>query len=258
MELTAHATDTTAAGRRGPFAWSPAPLRGRGHPREQPLPTGRCPATRPPRRLHSPVRNPPAPQPEAHIPRAGLTADRLVAAAADLADEAGYENVTLSALARRFNVKDASLYTHVRGLGDLRTRMALLAGGEMIDRIATAVGGRTGKDALAAFAGAYRDYALTHPGRYAATQIRLDEATVTDSPAPRRTAEVTYGLLRAYGLEEPDLTDAVRLLRSSFHGYCALESAGAFGAPRDLEASWDRMIDALHLTLLNWPRRAAP
>ncbi len=73
----------------------------------------------------------------------------------------------------------------------------------------------------------------------------------------RRTAEVIYGLLRAYGLEEPDLTDAVRLLRSSFHGYCALESSGAFGALRDLEASWDRMIDALHLTLRNWPRRDA-
>jgi hypothetical protein len=60
-------------------------------------------------------------------------------------------------------------------------------------------------------------------------------------------------MLRAYGLEEPDLTDAVRLLRSTFHGYCALESTGAFGAPRDVQASWDRAIDALHVLLLNWP-----
>ncbi len=133
--------------------------------------------------------------------------------------------------------------------------MALLAGGEMIDRIAAAVAGRTGKEALAAFAGAYRAYALTHPGRYAATQIRLDRSLATDSPAMRRTAEVTYGLLRAYGLDEPDLTDAVRLLRSTLHGYCALESSGAFGAPRDLEASWDRAIEALDVTLRNWPRR---
>ncbi|WP_184761769.1 TetR/AcrR family transcriptional regulator [Streptomyces griseoloalbus] len=191
------------------------------------------------------------------MPRAGLTADRLVAAAADLADEAGYENVTLSALARRFGVKDASLYAHVRGLRDLRTRMALLAGGELIDRIAAAVAGRAGKEALAAFADAYREYALTHPGRYAATQLRLDEALVADSPALRRTAEVTYGMLRAYGLGEPDLTDAVRLLRSTFHGYCALEAAGAFGAPREVEASWARTIDALHIALVNWPREQA-
>ncbi|MFC8419684.1 TetR/AcrR family transcriptional regulator [Streptomyces sp. NPDC057236] len=191
------------------------------------------------------------------MPRAGLTTDRLVAAAADLADEAGYENVTLSALARRFGVRDASLYAHVRGLRDLRTRMALLAGGEMTDRIAAAVAGRTGKEALAAFAKAYREYAFTHPGRYAATQVRLDRALVPGSPAMRRTTEVTYGLLRAYGLDEPDLTDAVRLLRSTFHGYCALESAGAFGAPRAHETSWNRVIDALHITLENWPREPA-
>ncbi|MFB8244564.1 TetR/AcrR family transcriptional regulator [Streptomyces sp. NPDC055952] len=189
------------------------------------------------------------------MPRAGLTPDRLVAAAADLADEAGLENVTVSALARRFGVKDASLYTHVRGLADLRARLALLAGGEMIDRIAAAVEGREpGRDTLGAFAAAYRAYALRHPGRYAATQITLDPELLADSPAMRRTAEVTYGMLRAYGLREPDLTDAVRLLRSTFHGYCALESTGAFGAPRDVQTSWDRAIDALHVLLGNWPR----
>ena len=191
------------------------------------------------------------------MPRAGLTADRVVAAAADLADEVGFENVSLSALARGFGVKDASLYSHVRNLQDLRTRVAFLAGGELIDRITVAVEGRSGRDALAAFADAYRAYALAHPGRYAATQIRIDQSLVAASPALRRTADITYGLLRAYGLEEPDLTDAVRLLRSTFHGYCALESSGGFGAPRDVRRSWERVVDALHVALTHWPREAA-
>jgi len=191
------------------------------------------------------------------VPRAGLTADRVVAAAADLADEVGFENVSLSALARGFGVKDASLYSHVRNLQDLRTRVAFLAGGELVDRIAVAVEGRSGRDALAAFADAYRAYALAHPGRYAATQIRIDQSLVAASPALRRTADITYGLLRAYGLEEPDLTDAVRLLRSTFHGYCALESGGGFGAPRDVRRSWERVVDALHTALTHWPREVA-
>ncbi|GGN32581.1 TetR/AcrR family transcriptional regulator [Streptomyces fuscichromogenes] len=187
--------------------------------------------------------------------RAGITADRLVAAAAELADEVGFEQVSLSALARRFGVKDASLHSHVRGLWDLRHRLALLAGGEMIDRIGVAVAGRSGRDALAAYADAYRAYALAHPGRYAATQIRVDPALVdADAPAMRRTVEITYGMLRGYGLAEPDLTDAVRLLRATFHGYCALEASGGFNAPRDVRASWDRAIDALHIALENWPR----
>ncbi|WP_405883421.1 WHG domain-containing protein [Streptomyces sp. NBC_01136] len=189
--------------------------------------------------------------------RAGLTADRVVAAAADLADEVGFENVTLSALARQFGVKDASLYSHVKNVRELRSRIALLAAGEMIDRIATAVAGRAGKDALVAFAGAYREYALERPGRYAATHIPLDQLDATlaaESDAYRRTAEITYGMLRAYGLSEPDLTDAVRLLRSTFHGFCTLEANGGFGAPRDVQASWERALDALHTALEHWPR----
>ena len=186
--------------------------------------------------------------------RAGLTVERIVATAADLADEVGFEKVTVSALARHFGVKDASLYSHIRNVQELRTRIALLAGEEMIDHIAAAVAGRAGKDALAAFAGAYRAYALKHPGRYAATQIRLDQSLVTDTRAMRRTAEITYGMLRAYGLDEPDLTDAVRLLRSTFHGYCALEASGGFNASREVQASWDKAVDALHMALEHWPR----
>lgn len=185
--------------------------------------------------------------------RAGLTAERVTVAAADLADEIGFDNVTLSALARHFGVKDASLYSHVKNVRDLRTRVALLAGGELIDEIAVAVAGRSGRDALTGFADAYRAYALAHPGRYAATQIRVDPAAVADAPAMRRTVEITYGMLRGYGLAEPDLTDAVRLLRSTFHGYISIEAQGGFNHVRDVEASWRRAVEALHVLLEHWP-----
>lgn len=188
--------------------------------------------------------------------RAGLTADRVTEAAADLADEVGFENVTLSALARRFGVRDASLYAHVRSLRDLRERVAVLATGEFADRLGAAVAGRSGRDALVAFAGAYREFALERPGRYAATQVRLDPAVTAASPAYARAVGVVYAMLRAYGLEEPDLTDAVRLLRSAFHGYAALEAIGGFGHPREVRASWERGLDALHALLENWPSQS--
>ncbi|GAA3368309.1 TetR-like C-terminal domain-containing protein [Streptomyces sannanensis] len=185
--------------------------------------------------------------------RVGLTADRVTRAAADLADEVGFDNVTVSALARSFGVKDASLYSHVKNVQDLRTRVAVLAAGEMTDRIGMAVAGRSGKDALAAFAHAYREFALQHPGRYAATWIQLDPDRVAESPGHLRSIELTYGMLRAYSLDEPDLTDAVFLLRSAFHGCTSLEATGGFGHSRDVEASWKRAVDALHVLLEHWP-----
>lgn len=185
--------------------------------------------------------------------RAGLTADRLTLAAADLADELGFENVTVSAVARGFGVKDASLYSHIRNAQDLRVRVAVLALAEMADLAAAALAGRAGKDALAAFADAYRTYAQDHPGRYAAAQLRLDPEIAAASAAPRH-AQLTRALLRGYHLPEPDETDAVRLLHSTFHGYVTLETAGAFAThPRDADASWRRALDALDSTLRNWP-----
>nr|WP_238846298.1 TetR-like C-terminal domain-containing protein [Nocardia terpenica] len=40
----------------------------------------------------------------------------------------------------------------------------------LTDRVGEALAGRSGKQALVAFADAYRTYAIEHPGRYAAMQ----------------------------------------------------------------------------------------
>lgn len=187
--------------------------------------------------------------------RAGLTAGRVTLAGAELADEVGLDRVTMSQVARRLGVKDASLYAHVRNLEDLRGRIALLAADEKTIRIAEAASGLACKDALVAFADAWRAYAHEHPGRYAATQtpIRIDPELAAAAAGPRRAMELTYGMLRGYGLAEPDLTDAVRLLRSTFHGFVSLEAAGGFAHERSPQQSWVRALDALHTLLEHWP-----
>ncbi|MED7948915.1 TetR/AcrR family transcriptional regulator [Streptomyces sp. BE20] len=181
--------------------------------------------------------------------RVGLTAERLTLAGAELADEVGFEHVTVSELARRFDVKVASLYSHVRNSHDLKTRIALFALEELADRAADAVAGRAGKDALAAFADAYRDYARQHPGRYDAARFRLDPQTAAASAGVRH-ARMTRAILRGYDLDEPDQTHAIRMLGSVFHGYVSLEAAGGFSHTAvDPQVSWDWIIDSLDTLL---------
>ncbi|MFE5812221.1 TetR/AcrR family transcriptional regulator [Streptomyces sp. NPDC056479] len=185
--------------------------------------------------------------------RVGLTTERLVRAGAELADEVGFEQVTVSELARRFDVKVASLYSHVKSSQDLKTRIALFALEELADRAADAIAGRAGKDALVAFGHVYRDYERGHPGRAAAARMRLDPETAAGSAGVRH-AQMTRAILRGYDLTEPDATHAVRLLGSVFHGYASLESAGGFShsAP-DSEETWTRILDGLDALLRNWP-----
>lgn len=185
--------------------------------------------------------------------RSGLTAERLVRAGAELADEVGFDEVTVSALARRFEVRPASLYWHLASSQELKTRIALLALEELADRAALALAGRAGRDALVALGDVYRDYAREHPGRYAAARFRLDPETAAASAGVRH-AEMSRAILRAYDLAEPDQTHAVRLLGSVFNGYVTLESAGGFDhSTPDSQASWERIMDALDALLRHWP-----
>lgn len=184
--------------------------------------------------------------------RAGLSTDVVVRAGADLADEVGFEGVTVSALARRLGVRVASLYSHVGGSDDLRTRIALLALDELADRASEAVAGRAGKDALVAFAGAYRDYAREHPGRYAATRLRLSPEAAASGPGGRH-ADLTRAVLRGYGLTGVDQTHAVRLIGSVVHGFTSLELAGGFDhSPPTPDRTWPRILDGVDDMIRSW------
>lgn len=186
------------------------------------------------------------------MPRAGLTPDRVVLAGAKLADSAGFDQVTISEVARRLDVKVASLYSHVASSHDLRMRIAQLALAEIADRGAQELAGRSGRDALLALGGIYRDYARQHPGRYAATRYPLD-ASAAAASAGVRHAEMMRAVLRGYALDDADQTHAIRLLGSVFHGFVTLELAGAFAhsepAPQD---SWVRALDVLDDALRRW------
>ncbi|WP_019634167.1 TetR/AcrR family transcriptional regulator [Actinomadura atramentaria] len=181
--------------------------------------------------------------------RAGLTPERLTRAGAELADEVGFEQVTVSALARRFDVRVASLYSHLKNSEDLKIRIALFALEELADRVTAAVAGRAGRDALAGFADAYRDYAREHPGRYTAARLRLDPETAAASAGVRHS-RMTRAILRGYDVAEPDQTHAVRMLGSVFHGFVSLEAAGGFShTPVAAQESWAWTLDSLDALL---------
>lgn len=181
--------------------------------------------------------------------RAGLTLARLIEAGAALADEAGFDAVTPSALARQFDVRVASLYSHVAGADALKAGVALYALDRLAERIALAVAGRAGKEALFALADAHRDFAKAHPGQFAAARHPLDGDAAARSGGAR-IAQATRAVLRGYHLDEPAETHAVRLLGSVFLGFSTLELAGGFKHSRpSSQASWHAALEALHTML---------
>jgi len=189
------------------------------------------------------------------VPRVGLTPERVVEAAADIADEVGYDELTLAAVAARFDVRLPSLYKHVDGVAALRVGLAALAVRELGDELRGAAVGKSTGDALRAMADRYRAYALGHPGRYGATLKAPDPADEELVAANEAILEVVFAVLSGYGLGDEDLVDATRIVRSALHGFVSLEAAGGFGMPSDVERSFERLVSGLDTALRGWVER---
>ena len=154
--------------------------------------------------------------------RAGLDRDTVVAAASALADAEGLEAVTLAKVAAQLGVKSPSLYGHVDGLTGLRRQIAARGAREVTARLQAAVAGRSGRDALAALADAWRAYARTHPGTYAATQNVANLTGPEASAAATAALDVVYAVLRGYALDDDAATHAALAVRSALHGFVSL------------------------------------
>lgn len=178
--------------------------------------------------------------------RVGLTKATVIATAAEVADAAGLENLSLATLAERLGVRTPTLYHYVAGLPGLRREVALLALREQADLLGRSVMGRAGADALWALAQAYRAYILAHPGRYAAT-VRAAEDPTDEELVAAQTAlvEIVLRALAAYHLAPDDAIHAVRMFRAAVHGMATLEVAGGFGMPQEVDETFRRLIAAI-------------
>jgi AcrR family transcriptional regulator len=178
------------------------------------------------------------------VARRGLDREQVVDAALAIADTDGLEAVTLARVAAALGVRSPSLYNHVDGRNGLVRGVAARATAELATALRRAATGRAGADAIAAVAQAQRDYALAHPGRYAATVAAPAPGDTAHEEAAADAVDVLTSVLKGSGLEGDDLIHAVRALRSAVHGFAAIEASGGFGLDVDRDVSFQRLIDA--------------
>lgn len=163
--------------------------------------------------------------------------------AAALADMEGLEQLSLARVAEQVGIKIPSLYNHVEGLPGLRRALALRGGAGMLDELRGAAVGRAGDDAVRAMAGAYRAYALKHPGLYAAAQRAPEPGDAEHDAIAAQIVGLLRAVLAGYRLDDDDATHAIRALRSVLHGFVNLEGEGGFGLPLDRDESFRRLVE---------------
>jgi AcrR family transcriptional regulator len=176
------------------------------------------------------------------VPRAGLTPGAVVAAALEVVDEEGAEQLTLARVAARVGVRVPSLYKHVDGLAALRELAAVRATDDLADRLRSAALGRSGDDAVRHLMAAWRGFVREQPQRYALVPVRAPDPGTALDGAGGRVVEVVVAVLRGFDLDHDAAIHATRCLRSALHGFATLEAAGGFGLPYDLDDTYDHLV----------------
>jgi AcrR family transcriptional regulator len=175
--------------------------------------------------------------------RPGLTPDVVLAEAAKLADENGFERLSLAGLADRFHIRPPSLYNHIESLDSLKRGLAMMALRELADSLGKAAIGKAKDDAVRSLATAYREFVKEHPGLYHATERAVGSSDPELNRASDEVVDVCLAVLRGYGLDRRAALHALRGLRSAVHGFATLETVGGFGIPLSIDESFAWLVE---------------
>jgi AcrR family transcriptional regulator len=167
---------------------------------------------------------------------------QIVDAAVALIDSEGEAALTLGAVAGRLGVKSPSLYHHVDGLAGLRRAMALWGLRLMSDAIRRACVGLARAEALEAFAYAYREVAMKHPGVYRMLQTSEGADDEEMLAAKSDFVQVAVAVVTPFSTTQEDALHNIRAARSMLHGFVDLEASGGFRMDLDLDETFRRLV----------------
>ena len=149
--------------------------------------------------------------------RPGLTRERVIAAAFELADEGGVEALTMRSLAARLGVQAMSLYHHIRNKDDLLDAMA----DELASRIERPRPGGEWRAEMRRRALSMRALFRAHPW---APPVFIGRIALGGHLL--RLIDATIGTLHAAGFSYPEADHVWNAIDSHIHGFHLIEQIG--------------------------------
>ena len=177
--------------------------------------------------------------------RAGLDQEKVIEAAANVANEIGIEKVTLKMIAEKLGVQTPSLYNHIKNLDDLKKSLMIYGWKQMENALLRSVAGVSGEDALRVMCYTFYDYATSNPGVFNAMlwyNKFQDEETMS---ATSSLFIILYKIMDSLRISKEDTEHLIRTFRSFLEGYCLLLNNGAFGNPISTKESFQISVEVL-------------
>lgn len=170
----------------------------------------------------------------------GLKRETIIETAAKVADEKGFDNVTMKELADELGIKSPSLYKHFSGGLDELNKELMLYSWQLLDsEITKAVIGKAKDAAVITLCYAYRRFVSEHRGLYEAMQWYNMYLSDEHLQASEGAVDVMFRALSSYSLTEEQKVHSVRMIRAFLQGFSTIEYHGGYGNPVPLNDTFD-------------------
>jgi AcrR family transcriptional regulator len=175
--------------------------------------------------------------------RPRVTREEVLRTAEGCVDERGWDGWAMADLAAELGVRAPSLYTHVRGVDDVRAELQRRAIRQLGAELRQAAMGRTGDDGLRVLADTLRAFAHRHPRRYEGmTRAAVDPEALPAAAAD--ASEALASMMRGLDADDETLTEIQAATFAALHGAVSLEISGFLGRDVNADRVWSRVVEA--------------
>ncbi len=179
------------------------------------------------------------------MPRAGLTKDKIIEKAAQLANEKGLAYVTVTTLAEYLGIRKPSLYYHVESLEEVVEGLMIYGWKHVSEEIIRELADMEGYAALQEFGRKFYHYAIENPGIF---EAMLWYNKYVNEELERATAglyEFWFAQTDKLGVTRDIANHLLRTYRALLEGFILLEIHHSFGNPISIEESFAVSLDVL-------------
>lgn len=175
----------------------------------------------------------------------GLSREKVIESAAQLANEKGLKYVTIATLADYLGIKKPSLYNHIESQEDIYRGLMIYGWTQGADAIVDTIWEDDAREALRKYAKAFYEYAVSNPGIFEAMLWYNKYESEELIKATKKLYVFFFFQTDKLGIERTVANHLLRTYRAFLEGFSLLVIHESFGNPISVEESLDLSLDVL-------------
>lgn len=179
------------------------------------------------------------------MPRTGLSKEKIIEKAAELANEKGLSYLTVTTLSDYLGIKKPSLYNHMKTIEDMHRSLMIYGWRTVSDDVVKGIDTSDEKTNLTEYARKFYQFAIDNPGVFEAMLWYNKYSDDTLLSATEGLYTFFFKQTDGLGIDRVIANHLLRTYRAFLEGFIMLQIHNSFGNPISMDESFEISMNVL-------------